>query len=485
MKNSTAFTSASESRLDEQITKTMNREFELPPSVQQAKKAAFDKIKTRELQTSRRRIRPWRPAFAGLAAAAAVFSVVCISNPAFAENIPLIGHVFENLGNKLGFSGNYQEYATVLPAESEGTASSDSAYSQTSDGVTVSLSEVYCNDEALYLSMIISSEEPFPDTMIMEADGQRYISLHMYASKMNFDFNKDSDFFLDSVSGEFTDDHTFAGVARFDLAQTEFDEKAYQTAMEEAGQSTDSVSDIDAFRTIQVPDKFTVDLSLSQIVGYLAKPLDRPEMPQDLTDEYEKGLSENGLDSSRIMEVDYYEALTDEQKEIERQLYSAMWNQYDKRYPEAAGYPSKYDNWWLDGDWSFSIPVTKNTSDTMVKEIQNVNEQGEGILSVTKTPFEITVKDSDPEIKYFTVALDADGDILPYGGTMNSLTNTFAIQNRDVSKIDVYMCDYDEYMDELKGYYWSEDYEENKKTKTFKELLDERAIFHSEVAFEE
>ena len=79
--------------------------------------------------------------------------------------------------------------------------------------------------------------------------------------------------------------------------------------------------------------------------------------------------------------------------------------------------------------------------------------------------------------------MDADGDILDYGSSSN--TNTFAIQDRDVSRIDVYICDYVEYMDELKGYYWSEDYESRKKEKTFKQLLDERALYHKEVVFGE
>ena len=42
--------------------------------------------------------------------------------------------------------------------------------------------------------------------------------------------------------------------------------------------------------------------------------------------------------------------------------------------------------------------------------------------------------------------------------------NTYAIQDRDISTVYIYLCDYYEYMDELKGYYWSDDYEEKAKT---------------------
>ena len=73
--------------------------------------------------------------------------------------------------------------------------------------------------------------------------------------------------------------------------------------------------------------------------------------------------------------------------------------------------------------------------------------------------------------------------IMPYGGVSNS-NNTYAIQDRDVSTVYIYLCDYYEYMDELKGYYWSDDYEEKAKTKTFKQLLDERAVASAEVHFD-
>ena len=47
----------------------------------------------------------------------------------------------------------------------------------------------------------------------------------------------------------------------------------------------------------------------------------------------------------------------------------------------------------------------------------------------------------------------------------------------------LYVCDYMEYMDELKGYYYSSDYEEKAKEKTFKQLLDERCVYSEKVSF--
>ena len=42
-----------------------------------------------------------------------------ITNPAFAENIPLVGNVFKQLGNSMGFYGDYSKYAKQLTDSAE------------------------------------------------------------------------------------------------------------------------------------------------------------------------------------------------------------------------------------------------------------------------------------------------------------------------------------------------------------------------------
>lgn len=54
----------------------------------------------------------------GLTAAAAVFSTVCITNPAFAENIPLVGNRIYTC-NSMGFYGDYSKYAKQLTDSAE------------------------------------------------------------------------------------------------------------------------------------------------------------------------------------------------------------------------------------------------------------------------------------------------------------------------------------------------------------------------------
>ena len=483
----------------------------------------------------------------GLTAAAAVFSTVCITNPAFAENIPLVGNVFKQLGNSLGFYGDYSKYAKQLtdstedtqPADSDGSQAGSSnsqnaqaedqnttenhnadktkdnqSYSKTVDGTTVTLSEVYCNEMALYLSMTIHTEDRFPDTFIT-SDGKPNIKLSEN-STVKYDYmDGKSNLFNAYLDGKMLDDNTYAGVLRIPVEDMTVDDAGWTKFYEvrnaffkEKGIDVDSedfsfdklaqtlgmdeYSDeklpqvggpaiSDYVKDIKVPDRFTMELDLKDIVGTLPDDQDTtPDIPQDLRDEYNQKMAEHGISTD---DADY-ESLTEEQKDLEHQFFTEMWNEYFERYPEANEGNNRYNSWTLKGDWKFNVDVEKNTSDTVEKDVNVVDENGDGVLSITKTPFEITMKMQDPETKYVAVMLDANGDIMPDGGVANSNADTYAIQDRDVSTVYIYLCDYYEYMDELKGYYWSDDYEEKAKTRTFKQLLDERAVAGTEVHFD-
>ena len=483
----------------------------------------------------------------GLTAAAAVFSAVCITNPAFAENIPLVGNVFKQLGNSLGFYGDYSKYAKQLTdstedalsadadgsqegssnsqnaqAENQNTTENDNSdktkddqsYSKTVDGTTVTLSEVYCNELALYLSMTIHTEDKFPDTFIT-SDGKPDIKLSEN-STVKYDYmDGKSNLFNAYLDGKMLDDNTYAGVLRIPVEDMTVDDAGWTKFYEvrnaffkEKGIDVDSedfsfdklaqVLGMDEYsdeklpqvggpaisdyvKDIKVPDRFAMELDLKDIVGILPDDQDTtPDIPQDLRDEYNQKMEEHGISTD---DADY-ESLTEEQKDLEHQFFTEMWNEYFERYPEANEGNNRYNSWTLKGDWKFNVDVEKNTSDTVEKDVNVVDENGDGVLSITKTPFEITMKMQDPETKYFAVMLDANGDIMPYGGVANGNADTYAIQDRDVSTVYIYLCDYYEYMDELKGYYWSDNYEEKAKTKTFKQLLDERAVAGTEVHFD-
>ena len=111
-----------------------------------------------------------------------------------------------------------------------------------------------------------------------------------------------------------------------------------------------------------------------------------------------------------------------------------------------------------------------------VVTVDEMNETGAGLYQIVKTRFEITVEEKCSEERtrsgVFMVVLDADGEMLPYGGS--SYADTYAINGRDVSKVYVYVCDYVEYMDDIKGH---------RKDADFKQILEERALYGKEIVF--
>lgn len=115
-------------------------------------------------------------------------------------------------------------------------------------------------------------------------------------------------------------------------------------------------------------------------------------------------------------------------------------------------------------------------------EINDFDESGLGVTRVTKTPFEIVIEMQSPAessspsgMGYFLTALDENGKQLPYGS--GGTTNTFAVQGQEISRIDVYICDFEEYMSS-KGQLLSGEGADNRA------LLDEMALYHKEIVFE-
>lgn len=539
MNRQSDFTS-SETRLDKTIEQVLQRDFALPDAVKRAQSGAFDKIRAeaqartgKETKKGRGRSRRKALTVAGtLAASAAVFSTICISNPAFAANIPLVGHVFAEIGSSLGFSGDYEKYATSLqeaesgaaaeeqtasavdgqtaPAGAEAAATgADGSYSQTFNGVTVTLSEVYCNDMSLNVALVVRSEEGFPD-ISKDEDGNAY--LYLRNGTLLTDYYPEAVVIAEPVEGRLTDEHTFAGVMRFDLSDTtesvqdeyfeaqndffaaqlgisreELDTAAsdvYDRLREILGTDVLSASviasaggpDIKDYTTYyEVPEDFSVTLKFDKVVADLAE-ASLPAMPQELVDEYNAALAEHGLD------IDDYENFTEEEKQIEHQLFEEQQRKYDELYPDAGIFPNRYENWWKEGEWDFTFGVTKNTADSQVLEINDFDESGLGVTRVTKTPFEIVIEMQSPAessspsgMGYFLTALDENGKQLPYGS--GGTTNTFAVQGQEISRIDVYICDFEEYMSS-KGQLLSGEGADNRA------LLDEMALYHKEIVFE-
>lgn len=328
----------------------------------------------------------------GMAAAVALASVLCISNPSFAAKMPLIGHIFEQVENNTSVKGDFSQVAETLTQSTENTA--DGTYTKTSNGITVTLSEVYYNKNAMYIAMSLYSEEPFPEDIKIKDHVKDYIldfDQAAISGENTFSFMPDEKTFLfNYMEGKFVDDHTFAGMLRVDLSSLE----------------------------TEPTDTFTCHMA---------------------------------LDSIRFDNVNF--KVADE-----------------KNY---------------EGNWDFDLNVKLDTKDTQTVEVNEVNDDGVGLEKVVKTRYELRVYPKDKSETdgkyYFAEVFDANGERMDYAGDITDCRQTYGY---DTSKVNIYLCDEDEYMNELKGYYFSEDYEEKKKTKTYEEYIAEHAVYHKEITFD-
>lgn len=130
-------------------------------------------------------------------------------NPALASRIPFIGNVFEAIEENLYFPGNYSQYATSI---------NETAYS---NGIGITLKEVVCDGQALYVTYIVENEEPFPNTSWGNGKELDMNQLIIEESYNTLDFTKEEpnvDGFA-GLEGKFVDEYTFVGVRKYNLSE--------------------------------------------------------------------------------------------------------------------------------------------------------------------------------------------------------------------------------------------------------------------------
>ena len=378
-----------EKDLDEEIRLIFQEPVEMPEAVRQAKRQARNIIQNKEIRTKRHKVRYVMKFAAAAATVMIIFSGICVINPVLAKNIPLVGHVFEKLGKSFSFYGDYNGYARPLDENKDGgettensseisggeKADTDNLYSQTEHGVTLSLSEVYCHEKAVYISLVIHAEDPIPETYMQ---GETPI-LYVMGPELDFSYvdKKDEELLWHELSGKLLDENTYAGVLRIDLPPNP-------------------------------PENFTLDFMVQKIMGSV-----------------------------------------------------------------------EGEEWSFDGHWKYSIDVTVDHTNIVTKKVNQARQCDIGEITVIKTPFDINLEyDYEKAWDYLITVLDADGN--PMKGAVigcNTLDN-LPVAYHDVSEITIYVFDYFEYMDVIKGYRPTED-------KGYREMYEEKAVYYETISFSE
>ena len=370
----------------------------------------------------------------GMAAVLAVGFIFCAVNPVMAKNLPVVGGLFEMLQDNVSFFGDFSDHATTLEAvdttetDTEGNSPEDTEVGQDTTKDDTAYTKT-ADGLTITCSEVYANSQAVYVTMQFKSDNPFPKTETLAESGTpvinldmtgGVDFNAEADPVIDGqVEGKFLDDNTYACIFRYDLARAAKDYTEYN-------------------------EKYN-------------------EMTQQVLDEM--GITQDDLDITKVrgLEADYDWSEADEEK-----------------YGTDAGY-YKYE-----GDWNFDIPVTVDDSQTEVLELNDTNDAGIGLKSVIRTPYELTVNElyedgSDSDC--FMVALDANGNKLPYNDSTGNCNN-FTIQDRDISTVDIYILDYTQYMDELKGPDNYNNNENKPEGQKWSDLLDQYAKYHKTLHFD-
>ncbi len=415
---------------------------------------AYRSIRNGEVRRTGRKSQAARRILMGIGSVAAVFALMvtfCVMNPVLASGIPVLGGIFSRIADIFSF-GQLPGEDTVVLYQEDGDVSKNeegvrdtTVYQKTSGDITITLTEEYATNQAVYIGVNVKNAQAFPE-MALFTDGTQCLSLKTVEQ---YSFRSDTIQSLRLIEGKFVDAQTFEGILRIDYSEINKDERKYIQAYEEAvaaGEELLLTSEnyaqyVDEY---EIPQTFTMKLDISNIVGDLAQPLPFPSEGQKSGEE---------LDN-----------MSDEE-----------WQAYMKTLPqECFDYPNKYENWWQEGSWSYDLTITQKDSASRVIEVNQTNEAGIGVRSIELSAVEMTLNTTEGE-DIITVALDANGNKIESSGYSSS--SALAIAGHDISRVYIYICDYDAYMNEIKGY----GIPGNDLGRSFQEVLEERALFKTVV----
>ncbi|MBD5504152.1 MAG: DUF4179 domain-containing protein [Lachnospiraceae bacterium] len=363
----------------------------------------------------------WRKVFITIGSMAAVLCVTfifCVMNPVLAREIPILGSIFARVADVYQFGKLPEESTTeLLPDEntaellleesatelsSEESAAglfSEEELISTDGGITISITEEYASNQAVYIGVKVENEQAFPEMVATIEDGQQFIKARAIE---DYSFCPGQRKNRRYIEGKFVDEHTFLGIIRID-----YDSLKWQ--LEEAAAAPVS----------EIPETFTMEFEIVEIASTL-KDAEPPDEFQ-LSDEE-------------------YEQMTDEQR-------TEFYNSIPK-----AWYGLEWQSWHQEGTWHFTIPITQTDGNIRTIEVNQYDSDGIGVESIEISSMEMSVNTVIPEeVSLYTAVFDADGKEMEYTNSSN-VGSTRLIDGHDISTVSIYLCDLDEYLELAEEY---------------------------------
>ena len=124
----------------EDFVEGINREMKIPESVESRFEDTLANIETKRHKAKR----TWIKVASVAMAVVLTGSVVCVTNPALAAKLPVIGNIFGEVGTKVTYSGDYKD-SRVLE-ENEKTTAKD-------NGIKLTATEVYSDGYSVFVAL--------------------------------------------------------------------------------------------------------------------------------------------------------------------------------------------------------------------------------------------------------------------------------------------------------------------------------------------
>ena len=359
-------------------------------------------------------------AFASAAAAAAAFFTVCAANPAWAATLPVIGSLFRSTQTEVSYKGDYAKNAYAAGNQDTNAGTAEQTFSDAA-GKTLTVTSA-AKVEVVSDQENDTSTKALPDDEItMEIPEVTCTSKALY------------------------------------LAVTLTSRNGFPEGIRQAENEPEYSLDYDSLSLLTAGDSSeentsAVTLSADQLQGHYTDA------------SHFKGIIRCDL-STMAIPADSFTA-------------KLKITKFCGDLPEETAYQN------YTGTWDFTIPVRVDPSREQTVAVNDKNADGYGIAAVTETPYEVTADMMLPDAKQktdvFLAICDANGDLLEYQGEN---TDTYSTYERDTSRIFIFICDSDDYLNNLKGYYYSDDYAAKKDTMNFAQYLKQHALYSTEVSF--
>lgn len=140
----------------------------------------------------------------------AIFVIFGLVAPVSARELPILGNVFSYIQDNLDFLGMYSNYAFYV-----GDTSSD-------NGVDITLSEIYCDGNNLFISYTIKCEKLDEKIAIDATDYTQLKYEASYRVSSQEGTYKLEERGITGFEGEFIDENTFVGIETFYLQECPF-----------------------------------------------------------------------------------------------------------------------------------------------------------------------------------------------------------------------------------------------------------------------